>query len=252
MIELLEQAIALDPNFAAAFGELASAYVTRLAYVTPDESRELEQKAFALAHTAVSLDPNAPEGYIGRGDLLWTRSHRFAHESAVEQFRHALALNPRSDETHRRLARVFVHLGFADEAIQHAETALTLNPSNAQALNSRAQALLWMGKDEEALAILSRVPGPVLPELVDANIVFAMYRLHRRAGCVESSPAREAEVLDRSWRHADRSGSHAARGLQPGCRTEADRRSQSAEGDEHLAPFRVFRCGGVGTHAPRR
>ena len=179
-IELLEQAIALDPNFAAAFGELASAYVTRLAYVTPDESRELEQKAFALAHTAVSLDPNAPEGYIGRGDLLWTRSHRFAHESAVEQFRHALALNPRSDETHRRLARVFVHLGFADEAIQHAETALTLNPSNAQALNSRAQALLWMGKDEEALAILSRVPGPVLPELVDANIVFAMYRLHRR------------------------------------------------------------------------
>ena len=179
-IELLEQAIALDPNFAAAFGELASAYVTRLAYVTPDESRELEQKAFALAHTAVSLDPNAPEGYIGRGDLLWTRSHRFAHESAVEQFRHALALNPRSDETHRRLARVFVHLGFFDEAIQHAETALTLNPSNAQALNSRAQALLWMGKDEEALAILSRVPGPVLPELVDANIVFAMYRLHRR------------------------------------------------------------------------
>jgi len=179
-IELLEQAIALDPNFAAAFGELASAYVTRLAYVTPDESRELEQKAFAMAHTAVALDPDAPEGYIGRGDLLWTRSHRFAHESAVEQFRHALALDPRSDETHRRLARVFVHLGFFDEAIQHAETALALNPSNAQALNSRAQALLWMGKDEEALAILSRVPGPVLPELVDANIVFAMYRLERR------------------------------------------------------------------------
>ena len=179
-IELLEQAIALDPNFAAAFGELASAYVTRLAYVTPDESRELEQKAFVMAHTAVSLDPDAPEGYIARGDLLWTRSHRFAHESAVEQFRHALALDPRSDETHRRLARVFVHLGFFDEAIQHAETALALNPSNAQALNSRAQALLWMGKDEEALAILSRVPGPVLPELVDANIVFAMYRLERR------------------------------------------------------------------------
>ena len=176
----VEQAIALDPNFAAAFGELSSAIVTRLAYVTPDESRELEQKAFALAHTAVSLDPNAPEGYIGRGDLLWTRSHRFAHESAVEQFRHALALDPRSDETHRRLARVLIHLGFFGEAMQHAETALALNPSNAQALNSRAQALLWMGKDEEALAILSRVPGPVLPELVDANIVFAMYRLERR------------------------------------------------------------------------
>jgi tetratricopeptide (TPR) repeat protein len=180
VIELLEQAIALDPGFAAAFGELASAYVTRLAYVTPDESRELEQKAFSLAHTAVSLDPNAPEGYIGRGDLLWTRSHRFAHESAVQQFRHALALNPNSDDTHRRLARVFVHIGFFDEALHHADIALAMNPSNAQALNSRAQALLWMGKDEEALAILSGVPGPVLPELVDANQVFALFRLNRR------------------------------------------------------------------------
>ena len=179
-IDLLEQAIALEPDFAAAYGELASAYVTRLAYVTPDESRELEQKAFSMAHKALSIDPNAPEGYIGRGDLLWTRSHRFAHESAVQQFRHALALNPRSDETHRRLARVFVHVGFFDEAIDHADTALTMNPSNAQALNSRAQALLWMGKDEDALAILSSVPGPVLPELVDANIVFAMFRLNRR------------------------------------------------------------------------
>ena len=134
---------------------------------------------------ALSIDPNAPEGYIARGDLLWTRSHRFAHESAVQQFRHALALNPGSDETHRRLARVFVHVGFFDEAIHHADTALTLNPSNAQALNSRAQALLWMGKDEEALAILSRVPGPVLPELVDANIVFAMFRLEPATGRVE-------------------------------------------------------------------
>ncbi len=179
-IELLEQAIALDPQFAAAYGELASAYVTRLAYVRPDETRELEQKAFAMASKALSIDPNAPEGYIGRGDLLWTASHRFAHESAVQQFRHALRLNPRSDETHRRLARVFVHVGFFDEAIEHADTALAINPSNAQALNSRAQALLWMGKDEEALAILSRVPGPVLPELVDANIVFALARLMRR------------------------------------------------------------------------
>ena len=225
-IELLERAIALDPHFAAAFGELASAYVTRLAYVTPDASRELEQKAFVMAHTAVSLNPDVPEGYIGRGDLLWTRSHRFAHESAVEQFRHALALDPRSDETHRRLARVFVHLCFFEEAIQHADTALTLNPSNAQALNSRAQALLWMGKDEDALAILSRVPGPVLPELVDANIVFAMYRLDRRQDAWSYLQRAKQKVLHRSWWNADRSGSHAARRLRPRWGTEADRRPE--------------------------
>jgi tetratricopeptide (TPR) repeat protein len=179
-IVLLERAIVLDPTIARAYAELASAYVTRLAYVTPGETTDLEQKAFSAAEKAISLDPNVPEAYLARGDLLWTNSHRFAHERAVQEFNRALALNPKSDATHRRLARVYVHVGFFDEAIRHADIALTINPSNWQALNSRAQALLWMGKDEEALAILRGIPGPVLPELVDANIVFALLRLGKR------------------------------------------------------------------------
>lgn len=179
-IALLERAIELDPSLAAAYAELASAYVTRLAYVTPDATRELEEQAFAAAEKALALDQNVPEAYLARGDLLWTHSHRFAHERAVQEFRRALSLNPNSDQAHRRLARVFVHLGFFEEALRHADTALRINPSNAQALNSRAQALLWSGKDEDALAILLSIPGPVLPELVEANTSFALLRLGRR------------------------------------------------------------------------
>jgi tetratricopeptide (TPR) repeat protein len=179
-IALLENAIALDPGFARAHAELASAYVTRLAYVTPDETRELEEKAFAAAERALSIDPNVPEAYLARGDLLWTHSHRFAHERAIQEFRRALTLSPQSDQTHRRLARVFVHVGFFEEARYHADQALAINPTNAQALNSRGQALLWSGKDEEALAIFLGIPGPVLPELVEANTVFALHRLGRR------------------------------------------------------------------------
>jgi adenylate cyclase len=126
------------------------------------------------------LDPNVAEAYMARGDLLWTHAHHFAHERAVQEFRRAVALKPNSDQGHRRLARVYVHLGFFDEALQHAAIALTMNPSNAQALNSRAQALLWMGRDEEALAVLLSIPGPVLPELVEANTAFALLRLGKR------------------------------------------------------------------------
>jgi tetratricopeptide (TPR) repeat protein len=75
---------------------------------------------------------------------------------------------------------VYVHVGFFEEALQHAAIALAINPSNAQALNSRAQALLWMGEDEEALATFLSIPGPVLPELVEANTVFTLLRLGRR------------------------------------------------------------------------
>jgi DNA-binding winged helix-turn-helix (wHTH) protein/Tfp pilus assembly protein PilF len=179
-IALLEKAIALDPGYAQAHADLAAAYVTRLTFVTPEQTGDLEQKAFAAAGKALSLDPNVSEAYLARGDLLWTHSQRFAHERAVQEFRRAQGLSPKSDQPHSRLARVFVHVGFFDEALEHAATALVINPSNAQALNSRAQALLWRGEDENALAILTSIPGPVLPELVEANISFALLRLNRR------------------------------------------------------------------------
>jgi tetratricopeptide (TPR) repeat protein len=179
-IALLERAVAVDPEFAPAYAELAAAHVVRLTFVAPEETGELEQKAFAAAEKALSLDPDLPEAYLARGDLLWTHSHHFAHERAAQEFRRALSLNPNSDGAHRRLARVYAHVGFFEEALQHAATALTINPSNAQALNTRAQALLWMGKDEEALATFLSIPGPVLPELVEANTVFTLLRLGRR------------------------------------------------------------------------
>ena len=155
-IALLEHAIALEPGFARAYADLAAAYVTRLTFVSPEETGELEQKAFAAAEKALSLDANLPEAYLARGDLLWTYAYHFAHERAAQEFRRALTLNPQSDQAHRRLARVYVHVGFFEEALEHAATALAINPSNAQALNTQAQAFLWMGKDEEALAILLR------------------------------------------------------------------------------------------------
>ena len=179
-IALLERAVALDPGFARAYADLAAAYVTRLTFVSPEETGELEQKAFAAAEKALALDPGLAEAYMARGDLLWTPTHHFAHARAVQEFRRALDLKPDSDQAHRRLARVYVHVGFFEEALQHAAAALAINPTNAQALNSRAQALLWMGKDEEALAVLSSIPGPVLPELVEANAAFALFRLGRR------------------------------------------------------------------------
>ena len=179
-IELLERAVALEPTFAVAYGDLAAAYVTRLTFVTPEETGDLEQKAFAAAEKALLLDPNVAEAYLARGDLLWTHSHHFAHERAVQEFRRAVALKPNSDQGHRRLARVYVHLGFFEEALRQADIALAMNPSNAQALNSRAQALLWMGRDEDALAVLLSIPGPVLPELVEANTAFALLRLGKR------------------------------------------------------------------------
>ena len=179
-IALLERAIALEPRFAQAYADLAAAYVARQTFVNPGEARELEKQAIAAAAMAQSYDPELPEAHLARGDLLWTASQRFDHVRAAGEFLTALRLNPSSDQAHARLARVVVHAGLFDQALQHAASALEINPLNAQARNTQAEALLWMGKAEDALRMYRRMPEPVLPELVEAHTVFALLRLNRR------------------------------------------------------------------------
>ena len=136
---------------------------------------------------------------------------------------------------------MYVHVGFFEEALQHAAPALTINPSNAQALNTRAQALLWMGKDEEALAILLSIPGPVLPELVEANSAFALLRLGEREDAWRDS----SRALDRYPN--DPSG--ALPGIEAMLLAPirarqgagADREGREEEGAQSLASRRVFR-----------
>jgi tetratricopeptide (TPR) repeat protein len=179
-IALLERAIAFDPHFGQAYADLAAAYVARLAFVNPSDARELEKQASAAAAIAHSYDPELPEVYLARGDLLWTDSQRFDHVRAAREFLTALRLNPSSDQAYSRLARVVVHVGLFEEALNYAACALEINPLNGQARNTQAEALLWMGKDEDALRMFRRIPGPVLPELVEAHSVFALLRLNRR------------------------------------------------------------------------
>src|SRR5262245_4834925 len=56
-IKFLEHAVELDPNFAAAHGELALAYVWRFFLFTPEE-KQWELKAFVAVEKSLSLDPD--------------------------------------------------------------------------------------------------------------------------------------------------------------------------------------------------
>ena len=53
---MLESAVASDPNFAAAYAELARAYHIKSFYLAPQE-KEWEEKGFVAVQKALSLDP---------------------------------------------------------------------------------------------------------------------------------------------------------------------------------------------------
>jgi TolB-like protein/tRNA A-37 threonylcarbamoyl transferase component Bud32/Flp pilus assembly protein TadD len=178
-IEMFDRAVATDPNFAAAWADLAQACVWRFFLFTPDE-KQWEEKAFVAVEKALSLDPDFAEAHLARGRLLWTPSNHFPHDKAIQEYRRALALNPNLDEARNQLALVYGHVGLFDDALQELEKAVAINPSNALARFRVGQTLLFQGNYEQALTALRSVPREVNPALVGYHTPLALLHLGRK------------------------------------------------------------------------
>lgn len=167
-IELLEQAIAIDPNFAEALAQLARAYI-RMAFnfsEGADRLRFLENAEVAI-EGALDLKPDLAEGHFARGLLLWTHTKGFPHEQAIQSYKRSLESNPNADETYHQLSMVYGHIGLLDEALQTVRKAIEINPNNTMARFRVSNYLAWQGKFDEAIAVLKTVPVDVSPLLVN-------------------------------------------------------------------------------------
>ncbi|HKY45273.1 MAG TPA: protein kinase, partial [Pyrinomonadaceae bacterium] len=179
-IKALEQAVDKDPNFAAAFADLAQAYVWKLFLFSPGE-KELPQKAFVAVQKALDLDPDLAVAYLARGRLLWTPENRFPHERVIGEYRRALSLDPNLDEARNQLALVYCHIGAFDDALRESQTALSTNPANPLVQFRIAETLNFQRKHEEALAALRAIPKEANPALVANQTVWALFSLGRKA-----------------------------------------------------------------------
>ena len=178
-IMALERAVGTDPTFAAAYAELAQAYVWKLFLFAPGE-KQWAEKAFVAAEKALALDPDLAVAHLARGRILWTPANHFPHEKAIQEYRRAVALNPSLDEARNQLALVYCHIGAFNEALQESQKAVTTNPTNNLAQFRIGQTLNLQGKYEEALSVLRAIPREANPELVGHQIVWALINLGRK------------------------------------------------------------------------
>jgi class 3 adenylate cyclase/Tfp pilus assembly protein PilF len=174
VIALLEKAVKADPNFAEAYAELALAYVIRLFLYAPEE-KELEAKAYLAVERALSLKPKLPVAYLARGRLKWTPFNHFPHEDAINDFKHALALDPNLDEAHHYLGLVLVHIGLIEEARAEFKAAIALNPSNNGAQYRLGETLFYEGKFREARNVLETIDADFNPDLKEYQLAWAMF-----------------------------------------------------------------------------
>jgi tetratricopeptide (TPR) repeat protein len=137
---LLEQALAIDPQNAAACFHLGTLIVQTDAY--PESARYFAR--------ALELEPDRAEWWVAVGDLAQRHSD---HAKAIEYFQVALAIAPDSAPAHRNLAKALRQTGRAGEAIIHLRRSYALAPEAPGALREFVTGLIEFDMCDKALSV---------------------------------------------------------------------------------------------------
>ena len=146
-IELLEQAIEQEPDFARAHLALAQSLA-----LAPFYSSASVPEGFAAARkqakTAVALDSkliadvDALEGYMLMSEMRW--------DEAYQKLDASLQANPNSALAHYWYSMLLSKFGRFEQALEHIQTSAGLDPLSAVINDRLALAYLWMNQNDKA------------------------------------------------------------------------------------------------------
>jgi tetratricopeptide (TPR) repeat protein len=122
--QLYERAIALDPNYALAYAQLAISHTKRWEDDVTGSSSELD-RAFELANQAVLLDAQEIGCHTA---LAYIQMSRRCLDEAEFHARKAVALNPNRPNSLVMLAVVLARAGQPDPAVELIADAMRLDP----------------------------------------------------------------------------------------------------------------------------
>jgi tetratricopeptide (TPR) repeat protein len=140
----LETAVRLDPNLVEARYALAN-----LARQQGDKAVSVEQFAKVQEIRKAEVNRDLALGDI-RAGVVSAQKHEY--DTAIEQFRKAVAIDPRLAEAHFNLAGALLEKGDVTIAIRSFREAIRLAPEWAEAHYQLGRALLRSGEKEAALA----------------------------------------------------------------------------------------------------
>jgi len=123
--KLSEEAIAMDPNFAAAYTILASAHIMDVWLGTSKSRANSLKTAYQLLQKSIDLEDtlDLPHAFLG-----YIYNMKRQYDKAIEEGERAIELNPNSADAYVWLANSLRHSGRLDDALISIKKALRLSP----------------------------------------------------------------------------------------------------------------------------
>jgi eukaryotic-like serine/threonine-protein kinase len=158
-VEVLEQAVKLDPNYALAWAGKAHAYrslanffhSSRNANAIQDEY----QKSMEAINRALALDESLPDAHSALCENKMYYEYDFA--GAERECKRAIELDPNSSLAHQIYSRYLLVLGRLDDAVAEIKIAIDIEPASLFSQRNYGVALYYARRFPEAVVQLKRV-----------------------------------------------------------------------------------------------
>jgi TolB-like protein/DNA-binding SARP family transcriptional activator/cytochrome c-type biogenesis protein CcmH/NrfG len=188
--QLIERAIALDPDYATAWSFLAWTHLHDARFGWSASRAESFRAATAAAKRAIALDDSLPDAYavLGAIELIQRR-----HDPAIADMEKAVALEPNGADHTALLAWALTYAGRPAEAAALLEKAMRLSPYYpAWYLVTLGRAYRLAGRYDDAIAALERAEARA-PTNFHMHVVFAV--ILSELGRLEEARAKVAHIL---------------------------------------------------------
>jgi adenylate cyclase len=148
---LYEEVIALDPQYAAAYGALGAFHAMEAVQGFSQSPGESLNQALELIKKAIAMDESDAVSHSRLGWLYVLVGRQY--DKAIAECERGIDLAPNSAECHIWMAYVLTFAGRSEEAVRYAEQALRLNPyPPSWWIRQLGQSYFFAGRYEEAIA----------------------------------------------------------------------------------------------------
>ena len=151
---LLERAVTINPDFAAALACIAATHVIEYANDWAESPERSIQTGLGIAERAVQIDDEDPSAHVWLAvALFWHREH----DRAFAEARRGISLAPNLAEGHLTLARIMIYTGDGAAAIKTIDAYMRLDPLYPDlTLYFLAEARISLGQLDDAVAALKQ------------------------------------------------------------------------------------------------